>query len=429
MQKRGQMIPLLQQFQTGLAASPVPAEAVPEAEGFAALMDQPAASQTDEVAALMVAVIMPPLAALSQRGMQGPQSDQTEALSLPKPANTSETALFNTPGIEKPQSGRPTELPLLENFDDAQSATQDAESTSVRSPATASGQVPFVQGADVVLVTDHGEGLLPQPKTKAANIREIAFLASLEPTGAVALASPPQDTEVAVIVAATIPLATAMPPPARPLFASSMPRDLGVQDISRLVQFATPEIAAKSGVPQIGALVLELNEAKVDPSRPILAEQQVIPLSLPDRPSVVPPTLAPGMPSSVSTGLLAHAPQAALGPVEVVLNPEELGKIRFEIHHQGDQVKVVLAVERPETLELLRRHADQLVQEFRAAGYAGASLSFGQWGQQQNGSSGQLVPAKTDPQSPDDPRSPEPLRTAPLPPVSLAQTQGLNLRL
>ena len=64
----------------------------------------------------------------------------------------------------------------------------------------------------------------------------------------------------------------------------------------------------------------------------------------------------------------------------LLLNPAELGHVRFEIHHKGDHVQVVLSAERPETLDLLRRNTDQLTAEFRDAGFAGSALSFGQWG-------------------------------------------------
>jgi hypothetical protein len=58
--------------------------------------------------------------------------------------------------------------------------------------------------------------------------------------------------------------------------------------------------------------------------------------------------------------------------------------LRFEIHHRGDLVQIVLSAERPETLDLLRRNSEQLLADFRNAGFAGASLAFGGWGAGQN---------------------------------------------
>ncbi|MES2145313.1 MAG: flagellar hook-length control protein FliK, partial [Pseudomonadota bacterium] len=103
-----------------------------------------------------------------------------------------------------------------------------------------------------------------------------------------------------------------------------------------------------------------------------------------------PPVLSSLAPSPASTGaraiidtVAAAIPMAAAGPdrVEVILSPEELGRVQMDFRADGDNVRVFLTAERPDTLDLLRRHADQLAAELRQAGYSGASLSFGQWGQ------------------------------------------------
>ncbi len=89
-------------------------------------------------------------------------------------------------------------------------------------------------------------------------------------------------------------------------------------------------------------------------------------------------------PAQLSAQLLPLAQSAQSGPVELVLSPAELGHLRFEIHHRGDQVQILLSAERPETLDLLRRNSEQLLSDFRNAGFAGASLAFGGWGAGQN---------------------------------------------
>lgn len=89
----------------------------------------------------------------------------------------------------------------------------------------------------------------------------------------------------------------------------------------------------------------------------------------------------PIAPESVAPIIAAHAHTTNAEPLEIVLNPQELGHLRFEIRHSGEQVSVLLTAERPETLDLMRRHADQLVTELRQSGFSDASLSFGQWAQ------------------------------------------------
>jgi hypothetical protein len=89
---------------------------------------------------------------------------------------------------------------------------------------------------------------------------------------------------------------------------------------------------------------------------------------------------AAGSAAAMSAQILPLAQAGQAGAVEITLSPMELGQLRFEMRQMGDQVQIILSAERPETLELLRRHSDALLQDFRAAGFAGASLSFGGWG-------------------------------------------------
>lgn len=62
--------------------------------------------------------------------------------------------------------------------------------------------------------------------------------------------------------------------------------------------------------------------------------------------------------------------------VELRLDPVELGSVRVTMQGTEKDISVVIAVERPDTLDLLRKHADQLLQELRQSGYSGASLTF-----------------------------------------------------
>lgn len=72
-----------------------------------------------------------------------------------------------------------------------------------------------------------------------------------------------------------------------------------------------------------------------------------------------------------------------------MLAPHELGRVTMTLAGEGAH-HVAISVERPETLELLRRHADQLSQDLRESGWGDAQLDFhhqdgrsGDGGQQQ----------------------------------------------
>lgn len=64
--------------------------------------------------------------------------------------------------------------------------------------------------------------------------------------------------------------------------------------------------------------------------------------------------------------------------LEVTLKPEELGKVRLTFAPSEAGLHVTILADRPETLDLMRRHFDLLESELRALGYEGVSLSFGE---------------------------------------------------
>ncbi|MFN4129193.1 MAG: flagellar hook-length control protein FliK [Paracoccaceae bacterium] len=88
------------------------------------------------------------------------------------------------------------------------------------------------------------------------------------------------------------------------------------------------------------------------------------------------------------------------GLIELTLKPEELGHVRFDITSTGDRLTVVLFVERPEAMDLFRRHGEQLLNELRLAGFTQPSLSFGDWSQR-NARSGASPPRPNDTAPPD----------------------------
>ncbi len=116
------------------------------------------------------------------------------------------------------------------------------------------------------------------------------------------------------------------------------------------------------------------------------------------------------------------------GNTDIALSPEELGHVRLSIQpHDSDPTRVVvmMSFERPEVMDLFRRHADQLLADIRAAGYSGADLSFAQSGTggQQDGKPGtESVRGNVD-------TSPSPSTPAHDTRVRRPETTSLDLRL
>lgn len=84
----------------------------------------------------------------------------------------------------------------------------------------------------------------------------------------------------------------------------------------------------------------------------------------------------PGTPQAVMRQIAEMAPRAAGRPIELTLNPEELGSVRMNLSFESGAVAVSVVAERGETLDLLRRHIAELSQEFRQMGYADVDFSF-----------------------------------------------------
>lgn len=128
-------------------------------------------------------------------------------------------------------------------------------------------------------------------------------------------------------------------------------------------------------------------------------------------------------PAAVMRQVAEAIPRGVDGRVEVTLSPEELGRVRFHIHSGEHGLVVQVAADRPETLDLMRRHADQLARDFAEAGYDGASFSFGD-----GGASGQErssdTPAGSDADLPLAEAAPTPAAAQ-----SQPQTDGLDIRI
>lgn len=69
---------------------------------------------------------------------------------------------------------------------------------------------------------------------------------------------------------------------------------------------------------------------------------------------------------------------------DLVLSPEELGRVRLEVTTQDDLLVIRIASERPETLDLLRRQAEHLLADLARDGFTQPNLQFGAWDQKED---------------------------------------------
>ena len=94
------------------------------------------------------------------------------------------------------------------------------------------------------------------------------------------------------------------------------------------------------------------------------------------RPGMAAP-LAPITPQGVAAQIAVALGRSADGTIDIALHPQELGRLRLSLTPTDAGLVVTIAAERPETLDLLRRHAVDLGQDLRNLGFRDVDLNFG----------------------------------------------------
>ncbi|MEE3358899.1 MAG: flagellar hook-length control protein FliK [Pseudomonadota bacterium] len=96
---------------------------------------------------------------------------------------------------------------------------------------------------------------------------------------------------------------------------------------------------------------------------------------------------SPSVAPQISARVVEAVPAATEGPVEIILDPEELGKLRMQITRSETGWTLHVNIERPETLDFMRRHIETLQKDLVSVGYESLNLQLG--GGQNGGASAQ----------------------------------------
>lgn len=142
------------------------------------------------------------------------------------------------------------------------------------------------------------------------------------------------------------------------------------------------------------------------------AENAIQDAPAPDTPRIAPPRPdGPPVLRHVAQQLADRLPAADALGFDLRLDPEELGRVRLTLTtHEGASLLLVHA-DRPETLDLLRRHISLLEGELRSQGHEGLSLRFSGGGAQHgNGGAEPGAPPPRAAPPPDLTPPPEPVR-------------------
>ena len=159
------------------------------------------------------------------------------------------------------------------------------------------------------------------------------------------------------------------------------------------------------------------------------AEDNVFATQGPARPEA-PASPTPAMGAEALSRQIAEPVRALLqrgpgGEVSVHLAPSELGRVTVMAQRLDDGIQLVLQADRPETLDMFRRHADQLSQDLARSSGGPVNLSFAGSGGQAGGHRPGMFAAPHTPDAGAAPQSDPP--PAGQPPA--APSTGMNMLL
>lgn len=221
----------------------------------------------------------------------------------------------------------------------------------------------------------HGDQPIAHPLpnlTTAPTAAESAFATRIGKTAHVADAIKGGDAQN---VAALLPLLSPFPDTAAPsaiLQTANNPPTVmrpTATDAAETVGKSLPFFPAIPPEPPLPMMLAEASTGLLTQPRPLRGSDVPTPIMSTTSP---PPVTVAALPQMIGDIVTAR-PES---PVEIRLDPVELGAIQLTLHATDKDIRVVVAVERPDTLDLLRKHADQFLADLRQSGYVGTSLTF-----------------------------------------------------
>lgn len=103
---------------------------------------------------------------------------------------------------------------------------------------------------------------------------------------------------------------------------------------------------------------------------------EVSPRAAGGRGDFVSPANAPDLARDVAVQIAQTVTQGGSRSLDVTLQPEELGRLRISMSSEHGALAVTLQADRPETLDLIRRHIDLFAEELRRLGHGSVGFSF-----------------------------------------------------
>ncbi|MEO1242618.1 MAG: flagellar hook-length control protein FliK [Pseudomonadota bacterium] len=266
-------------------------------------------------------------------------------------------------------------------------AKTEPAGVAVASAAIAPLQIePATQVGDRAVVAEHQPKVHSQANAHSANAHKVTLNAS-----AASLVSEVSTKTTTINQAVAAPGAVALQADLT-LEAGISTDELIEVEIPDAPVFKTVKTAALAGQPAANAASPILLQGSADAAslkdgeleiKPLLGSQENLTAIKPGPTSPVQITAAAQPATTTASASAAAQLIAAIrtevktGNIEVRLDPPEMGRVRINMSIEtADAVKAVLTVERPETLDHLRRNMSQFIDDLKMAGFASVDLEF-----------------------------------------------------
>jgi len=212
-------------------------------------------------------------------------------------------------------------------------------------------------------------------------------------------------------------------PSTPPAEAENPEQPFASADPARTAQRSAGTVAPLEALPHPGEVAADA--LPITDAAPPSSAQHLFPLTSTFSAGHPVPGHAPPTPNQAQAvqQIAAAVTATGEGEAQVALAPEELGCVRMTIRNEDGVTLIRIAAERPETADLMRRHADLLLRDLADNGLASARLSFGGEGGGQSRRDMPRQPGRADPLRPQQGRE-----AAPWPPRTTATGRGLDLR-
>ena len=336
-----------------LAAPPQPqAPQIPLADNLTAMPAEPVSLATQEPVAISAEPVP------SATSTQGPVVRQA-ALAPP------DFSILQRDVGPKLTAEKPQLAPASNRTETAPMESRSAETLPAESPPSAATPPAPAPQKDALSVEPSNEARTLSEPTKIPDAEGVTFAPATDQAKA------PEPVEPLAIVATQVVSGGVSPREV------ASPKDAEPRNDEPVAEPEVPETEAPQGA------ITDAPKPVAQLPEPLAARDSAQPqISLDLPPSTAPkaaqPLFTPEVAQAASQQIAQALSTAPDRPVELVLSPEELGRVKLSMQTNDQTIVVSIQADRNDTLDLMRRHIETLARDFRDIGFSDISFNFSQ---------------------------------------------------